>query len=186
MSTRGLYLIPERRARADQLNYSVHLAAQLAGVMAHVNCHDMRRGFFRDVAHLPKTTFAGATSIGVAQAGGHTYKAMSSGLTGQYTGGISEDLHAARVSAPKRANDARAVPVDPERASKKRKNNSPQEVDQQCEAMGLDKNIRNNRQRASRALVASNREAWKQDEMTTDDVLQGPDGELQALDALSF
>ena len=179
MSTRGLCLRPEWRARADQLNSSVRLAAQLAGVMAHVNCHDMRRGFFRDVAHLPKPTFAGATSIGVAQAGGHTYKAMSSGLTGQYTGGISEDLHAARVSAPKRANDARAVPVDPERAYKKRKNNSPHDVDQQCEAMGLDKNIRINRQRASKALRASNREAWRQGEMTTD-------GELQALDALSF
>ena len=52
MKARASALQPQHSASTHQLLATVKFAAELAGILPSVVCHDLRRGFFRDVAHM--------------------------------------------------------------------------------------------------------------------------------------
>lgn len=150
----------QEKAGYNKVLDTVKFAAEKAGVIAHVNTHALRRGFFRDVAHLPKAKLDGAPSMAVATAGGHSFAAFGTGTTTSYIGGMGADIHNARVAASKRSNDARRIMFDTEQPYKKTKI-SKEVVDQKCEEMGLG-NTKVARNRARRVIEASRKAAWVQ------------------------
>lgn len=163
MTGHGAGLVPDYRAHGYQITLSVKSAAETAGIAVHVVAHDMRRGYFRDLAHLPKNAIQGAATTELAQAGGHSEKALARGVTAEYAGGISNDLHAVRTAAPKRPNDPRALTHDPDRPFKKPRPTKKM-LDLQCEKMGLPPKPQSSRRQARKALTAAAKDAWAKGE----------------------
>jgi len=171
--------LPEQTAGKAQLITTFRYAADLIGILPTIITHDSRRGFFRDNAHLPKEVeIHGVATLAVATAGGHSQKALSLGVTHEYVGGISTDIHSKRVAQPARRNDARAIPHDEHRPYKKPKL-STEAIDSQCEATGLMKDNDSDRKKARRKLLDVDRLKWSKGDTASDDAAkeskhQGP------------
>ena len=67
-----------------QPHNTLEKAAEKAGIVEHLVCHDLRRGYLQDVAHLPEARVRGAASRAVADSAGHSGLALSEGVAASH------------------------------------------------------------------------------------------------------
>ena len=166
LGTQGSVLLLDEPAGTRTMLRNTKFAADKSGVLAIVKTHDLRRGYFRDLAHMKGDEIRGAATHALTVAGGHSMKAVEKGLTDSYIGGIGMDLHTARISQPAMKNDARAPPMDLHRPFKKTRLSSTA-LDLQCQEWDLDSAVTANRKRAGRSIHASEWQAWSTGGTTT-------------------
>ena len=144
---------PAACAGQNQLGKIFEYGAEKGGILAHVVPHDARRGFFRDLAHLPKDSLKGEDIVSVGAAGGHTYKSISEGQTSLYIGGITQDVHTARVSSTN-TYDPRQPSYNNSLKNQKSKILKSEAIDNKLKEIGieLEQATSSDRKRASKVL----------------------------------
>ena len=91
----GMGVDPEKPAGTNQANENLREAAEAAGLRQRPRTHDIRRESGRGIAKLG--AIASVANSSTAAGIGHTEKALSRGVTGEYVGPINDDLWKARV-----------------------------------------------------------------------------------------
>ena len=111
--------------------------------MNEVVAHSIRNGSARDLAHLG-TNMNGVASVDVSKVLAYIGTTMSGGVTDSYVGPINEDvaLLKSKLQYHDRNEGRFATPFKPSRRG-------PRVIDEWCDAHGLAKDIRKNRQQAS-------------------------------------
>ncbi|KAF2220819.1 hypothetical protein BDZ85DRAFT_251402 [Elsinoe ampelina] len=89
-------LILDKPAGAPFINESVQQMGKIAGILSAVYAHALRRGYARDIAHLPKD-FDGTTTTGVRESLDHNLN-FAPAVTSPYIGGISNEFNSLRAS----------------------------------------------------------------------------------------
>ena len=161
------FLCPSEPAYYSQLANTLEAAAEKAGIIDQLRSHDLRRGFIRDVAHLPKSDIAGVASRAVADAAGHSGNSLNFGVTDRYIGGIGHDIHTDRVENPTR-NDGRLIHTDAARPYKRTRTAS-QAVDRRIVESGMDATDRLHRKRAATALRKERKDRWRTQSLLSPD-----------------
>jgi hypothetical protein len=96
ISSSGSFLILDTLASNQQAATIVARAGVLAGILASIVAHDLRRGAAQDTAHVKSIT-AGIATPAVSAALGHSNTSLFKGTTAVYVGGVDEDLWTKRV-----------------------------------------------------------------------------------------
>jgi hypothetical protein len=140
---------------------TVRLGGLLAGLLALIAPHDVRRGCFADMANLSVAP-AGVPMERVAETMGHSHKAYEAGLTKKYAGSVSDPtLLQKRVRAEVDETD---VLLSSNAGPYKKTKFSDQEIDDRCRKEGLDHSVKRDRATARRHLDAQQLEEWLEKE----------------------
>lgn len=75
------------------INRAIYDINGVSGFAEKFVSHDIRSGAARDLASIPSSEILGVANPAVAKAMGHTYGALSKGVTDNYAGAINQDLN---------------------------------------------------------------------------------------------
>lgn len=153
----GSGLVVGTPASSGQVLRIVKSLALLAGIAAHVNAHDLRRGAARDLA-LVDVVHKGVAKAATGKALGHSKKARDRGVTDAYIGHNETDTWLPRL---KQRTAADAFGITLKTPYKKAKRTSQFAITEYCKANNLNPNEKKSRQRASTAIRAAELQEWR-------------------------
>jgi hypothetical protein len=117
-------------AGVGQVNSATQQLAQVAGILARVCSHDIRRGGFREVANMSQldSCVVGVATAAVARIGGHSRNTLAQGTTDDYVGDVETDTYTSRAEIKFQSRNAPLIGE----AQKKRRLR-PGDIDNYCE-----------------------------------------------------
>lgn len=148
-------------APAEPVNKAVHQLGLVAGLLANIISHDVRRGSLRDVANLKPSyvTQSGVATKLVAQTAGHSAASYARGTTSMYVRELEHETWSARVE---QKSESRKAPVIGS-AFKKRRLTSA-ELNSYCEEKGIDPRSSNGRRNAGAEFHRKMEQDWIKDQ----------------------
>ncbi|KAK0129018.1 hypothetical protein ONS95_000958 [Cadophora gregata] len=153
----------DKPAGPGQVNKNTKDLGLVAGVLAHIISHDVRRGGLRDLANLkiPSAPMApmGVASKEVAVAAGHSMGSYLKGTTDKYVGPVERENYTARAA---QMFVSRKAPEMGQRFQKTRLTKA--EVSLYCEEHDIDPTDKNGRQRAGDAIHRKRKADWIESE----------------------
>jgi hypothetical protein len=153
-------LVLGKPARGDQINRTVQLGAELAGITEHVIAHDLRRGAVRDVVNLSKSTVKGQVGRLVAKAVGHSEGTLVKGVTDAYSGHLKDNIWKARLDEAQSEEFGLTTTSRPF----KRQRCTKDKIDIYCKENSLDSANANDRVKASHGVKRQEKEIWADQE----------------------
>jgi hypothetical protein len=166
-----------KAARYSQVGSTVRFGGLLAGFLAKVAPHDIRRGCFQDMANLSMAP-AGMSMDRVAETFGHSHKSYEAGVTMKYVGTVSDPtLLQKRLRSEIDDADILQSADSPYKKAKI----EDEDVDKYCQTKNLDPLKKNDRAKARRHLEAQNLQSWlikEKDATISEDT---PTGEIKSL-----
>lgn len=152
-----------KAAGLTQVWTTVRFGGLLAGLLALVAPHDLRRGCFQDMANLSVVP-AGMSMDRVAETLGHSHKSFEAGLTKKYSGTVSDPtLLQKRLRSTVDDIDVLQSAGSPYKKAKV----SDEDVDEYCRIKGLNSSQKDDRAKARRHLDAQRLGTWLVDQQNT-------------------
>jgi hypothetical protein len=98
-SKRSAFIAWNLPAAPGQINTTTKVLGQVAGILAHIVSHDIRRGGARDLANLIPISKhpIGVATKEVAQVTGHSAISFTNGTTDKYVGEVEQDTYTTRA-----------------------------------------------------------------------------------------
>jgi hypothetical protein len=152
------FLEMEKPAPRMQLYNSIIELGLIAGVLARLSPHQLRKGAARDLSHLKKS-ISGVADEKIARGLGQSRRSLGQGITDDYVGDIDDDLYTMRVEDGYEYKRAPAIGAP----FKKRKLDA-EEIKKYCNDHNLDSALESNRTNARRHLYADQQTAWMEAE----------------------
>jgi hypothetical protein len=166
-----------KAALYGQVSSTVRFGGLLAGLLAKVAPHDIRRGCFQDMANLSMAP-AGMSMDRVAETLGNSYKSYEAGVTKKYVGTVSDPtLLQKRLRSE---IDDTGILQSADSPYKKAKI-SDEDVDKYCQTEDLDPSKKNDRAKARRHLEAQRLQSWLIEERNATLSEDTPTGEIKSL-----
>jgi hypothetical protein len=161
----GAFIAWNLPAAPGQINRTTKVLGQVAGLLAHIVSHDIRRGAARDLANLIPISKhpIGVATKEVAQVTGHSANSLLNGTTDRYVGEVEQDTYTTRAE---QLCMSRKAPTIGAPYKKRRLANS--EITTYCEENDIDPASKNGRQRASEALHSQRKVEWMESEKGQD------------------
>ncbi|KFY24325.1 hypothetical protein V493_05304 [Pseudogymnoascus sp. VKM F-4281 (FW-2241)] len=163
ITPQGAALQLNKPAHRTQISRNIADGGLLAGVLAPLTSHDLRRGAARDIANM-KHSFKGLATEAIATVLGHSKKAYDRGTTARYVGPASAELWQPRVQES--FDDPYGLEVT-STLYLKRKKLGTNEVTALCVDQGLDPGDVNSRQRVAYHHKRLRRNEWIKGELET-------------------
>ncbi|KAG8533760.1 uncharacterized protein KY384_001501 [Bacidia gigantensis] len=156
--TNASLLAVDKPAYKNQFNRIVGRAGQVAGVLAKIRSHDLRRGGAREAALLPQIN--GIATPGVASVLGHSHMSLQTGVTQHYVGGMTHDVWTDRVNLGPQHPLAMEPMIDASagRTSNRKRTIGARQIREYCEANGFDPDDTNQRDRVRKRLKKAEHE----------------------------
>jgi hypothetical protein len=145
----------------EQVSKSLQSLGLIAGVLANITSHDLRRGAFRDLANLKPSSDVpvGAATRAVAKIGGHSSASFLGGTTDKYVGEVEQETYTARAEQMFLSRKAPAIGNVHKKIRLKEG-----EITTYCEENNMDPLSRIERNRASASIHRKRKIGWMETE----------------------